>query len=235
MEELSDCVYHYMTRGIYPGWYKDHQLLVECGIARFISEGSEVVVREPMALVSIVRYFEHERHTLEHSTRTRVQSNPGQGLEEAVLLSFTKTFRGEGTLLENVFEFYGGTPEWARQEATIVISKANGEVEPFDILNGEPVIPSAGVAFYAKGPSDVKRWIQSKQFGWCIPGPLMGPDLMAWLQLKDKRMLLLLIQTKARLKGKETTDTVFTDVTSSAIRSLIPAEFFVSDASTYTK
>jgi hypothetical protein len=54
----------------------------------------------------------------------------------------------------------------------------------------------------------------------------MGPDLTAWLKLEDGRMLLLLIQLKVREKGNKYTITSV--VTVEAVKSLTPANFFVS-------
>lgn len=34
-------------------WYKESQELVEYGIARFMGDGEEVIIEEPMALVGI--------------------------------------------------------------------------------------------------------------------------------------------------------------------------------------
>lgn len=72
------------------------------------------------------------------------------------------------------------------------------ELEVSDILNENSVLPSAGVTYYAESLNDVKDWIFST---WCILGWYMGPDLLAWLQLDDGKLLLLLIQVKCYLKG----------------------------------
>jgi hypothetical protein len=73
-------------------WYRDHEDLVEYGIARLIGEG-EVIVEEPMALMSIVRYFETQDLSLEYELRVRMQWEKGHAFEDAVLLSCTTTFR----------------------------------------------------------------------------------------------------------------------------------------------
>jgi hypothetical protein len=225
LEELSTSIYMYITRGEYPMWYKDRPHLVEYGLARFIGKGDEVIVEEPMALVSVVRHFETKGFTLGHDIRSRMQAAKGQAFEETVLLACTKLFR-RGARLDSVFRFHGETPAWACQEASIVSRKDGDTLEVFDIVNGDPVIPSAGIAYYAKGPKDVQRWIKSMSTGWCLPGKNMGPDLMAWLRLKDGRLLLLLVQAKCHLSGN--IDTVAAGVTADAIHSLSPASFFAS-------
>jgi hypothetical protein len=91
-------------------------------------------------------------------------------------------------------------PDWAHQRAYIV-SRKGQELEISDIINENPVLPSAGVAYYAKNLNDVKDWIISKRSTWCIPGRYMGPDLMVWLRLEDGKLLLLLIKAKGYLEG----------------------------------
>jgi hypothetical protein len=127
-----------------------------------------------------------------------MQSVKGLAFEEAMLLSCTRLFH-LGAPLSDVFQFYRKVPEWANQKARIV-SRKGQELEVSDIANGNPILPSTGVT-YAKDLSNVKEWIESKQSAWCIPGELMGPDLMAWLQLEDGKLLLLLIQAKCHLEG----------------------------------
>lgn len=224
LEKLSTSIYIHMTRGEYPIWYKEGKVLVESGLARFIGEGDKVVVEEPMALVSIGCHFETQGFVLERAIRAHLQSEKGLAFEEAVLLSCTRLFR-RGARLDDVFEFHGNTPAWARQAAWIV-TQGSGKIEVFDIVNWEPDVPSGGIAYYAKDPKDVQGWIESMSTGWCLPGVLMGPDLMAWLRLNDGRLLLLLIQAKCYLE--ENIDTIEAEVTAKAIRSLNPDGFYAT-------
>jgi hypothetical protein len=46
---------------------------VEYGFSGFESEGLEVIVDEPMALMSIMRYFEKEGFTFDNDLRVRMQ------------------------------------------------------------------------------------------------------------------------------------------------------------------
>jgi hypothetical protein len=144
--------------------------------------------------------------------------------EEAVLLSLTRLFR-DGKPLSDVFKFVGkesdpekNVPDWAHQKGYTVSQNPEAELVVADIVNGNPVLPSAGVAYSAKNPNDVRRWITSKRTLWCIPGQFMGPDLLMWLRLDDGRLLLVLIQAKCYLTGN--IDTLVPQVTSQAIQSL---------------
>jgi hypothetical protein len=221
VQELSTSLYTFITRGKYPMWYKDRQDLVEYGIARFMGEGQEVIVEELMALVGILRYFEAEGFTIDRDIRARMQSAKGSAFKEAVLLSCTRLFR-VGPRLSDIFSFEGDVPDWAHQRAHIVSQKGQ-ELEVSDIVNENLILPSPGVAYYAKNPNDVKDWIISKRSMWCIPGRYMGPDLLAWLRLDDGK-LLLLIQAKCYLEGN--IDTLVPKVTSKAIQSLNTDNFY---------
>jgi hypothetical protein len=204
-------------------WYAERQDLIEFGLARFMGEGPEIIVEEPLALMSVLRYFEKEGLTPDDFIRDRMQVNKGVAFEEAVLLACTRLFR-RGARLDQVFRFHGETPPWARQSASIV-TRGNGDtLNDFDIPNGDPVVPSNGIAFIADDPEDVKKWMKLMHTGWCLPGQNAGPDLMAWLRLSDGRLLLLLFQAKCYLTGN--LDTIAAAVLAKAIRSLIPNEFF---------
>ena len=85
------------------------------------------------------------------------------------------------------------------------MSQKGQELEVSDIINGNPIQPSAGAIYHAKNLNNIKDWITSKWTTWCIPGPYMGrmslgPDLLAWLRLDDGKLLLLLIQAKCYLE-----------------------------------
>ena len=208
-------------------WYPERQELVELGLARFKGESPdlEIIVEEPLALMGILRYFEKHGLTHDNFIRHRIQVDKGRAFEEAVLLACTRLFR-QGAQLDQVFRFHGETPSWARQSASIVTRGYGGVLQDFDMPNGVPVVPCNGIASVAEDPEDLKKWIESMRTGWCLPGPIAGPDLMAWLRLNDKRLLLLLFQTKCYLSGNF--DTITAAVTADAIRSLIPNNFFSS-------
>jgi hypothetical protein len=189
-----------------------------------MAEGEKISVEEPMALISIVRHFEKHGFTIDRNIRIRMQSLKGQAFEEAVLLSCTQLFR-QGTRLDEVFQFHGETPVWARQEAQIVCRKDGGDIIVFDIPGGEPELLSAGVSFYAKDLKAVQNWLELIHAVWCFPSHLIGPDLMAWLRLKDARLLLLLIQAKCYLTGNIAS--LDAEVTAYAIRQLSPTSMTV--------
>ena len=48
----------------------------------------------------------------------------------------------------------------------------------------------------------VTCWLKDGQAGWCIPGNMMGPDLMARLLINGKRVLMV-IQAKCRTTGNK--------------------------------
>jgi hypothetical protein len=224
MEVLSHSMFSFVTRGEYPMWYYKHAQLVEYGLARFTDD--KVTIEEPLALVSIMRFFDACDKTLEDNIERRLQDNKGTAFEEVILVAITKLLQNKRKL-NDIFEFHGEDPAWASRTAQIVARTRSRDFHPFDLVTGQPVRPSTGVAFCAQNPEDVRQWVTGeREAGWCVPGELMGPDIMTWLQLDDGKLLLLAIQVKCYLSGNR--DTVTAEVTKDAILSLVPARFFAS-------
>jgi len=183
-----------------------------------------LVVQEPLALVSITRYFEtHHGLTIDGNIEARLQDDQGTGFEEVVLLALTEPLQ-DGPKLKDIFEFHCPIPKWANLTARIVTRTSTGAFENFDSIHARPKLPTIGVAFYAKNLEDIKTWLESGGADWCVPGTLMGPDLMAWVQLSNGKRLLLVIQAKCHSWGN--IDTLRAEATAGAIRSLIPKRFF---------
>jgi hypothetical protein len=216
-----------MTQGYFPGTYDEWQQLVECGLVHFIDNKEGAIIREPLALVSIVRHFEERGFTLYSGIHDRVQgtgrASKGEAFEEVVMLAVTQLFR-RGTRLDEVFHFHGDTPAWATQTAQIVSRRVDGTLGAFDFPIGEPEIPSASIAYYAEHPADVEQWIKSMPTGLCVPGQYMGPDFLAWLHLLDGRLLLLILQTKCYFSGN--ISALPAHVTAQAIQQTSPSNFF---------
>ena len=213
-----------MTRGHLLPWWIDQKPLVEYGIARFLKEESahEVAVEEPLAVISIIQYFRSNGCTLEGNIRNRLQHNPGMALEEAVLLALTRLLQNERVLM-GIFEFYGQRPLWALRTAQIVARDTSGSFRPFSI--DDPGSISSALACNAETLEDVTRWLREGKEAWCIPGNLMGPDLMARVRLSNKEVLLLVIQGKCLTDGLES---LGADIAAKAIQSLVPSRFFQS-------
>lgn len=182
-------------------------------------------MQEPLPLISIIRYFGSHRRTLDHTLHKQFQDNQGVGFEETVLLAISKLLRN-GKPLSEIFEFHPSTPGWAHSTAKIVTRTSSGDFVQFDLPDGESIAPSTGVAFHAETLDEVKNWLESGDTGWCIPGNLMGPDLMTWLRLSDGKLLLLVIQAKCYFSGN--VDTLKAEDTAKALRSLIPDNFFAA-------
>jgi len=225
LEDLAYSIYSFIMRGDPPMWWSEQESLVEYGVARFVHEGekSRVAVEEPLALISIMRYFERNSRTLEGHVRRCLQDAQGMALEEAVLLALTRLLQNQRSL-SSIFNFYGESPSWASQSAQIVARNSSSNFEAFAI-DGPRAIASR-FAFTAKDPEDVQCWLESGQAAWCIPGFKMGPDVMARLRLDDGALLLLVIQAKCRTTGN--TNSMYPGVSADAIRSLIPHRFYHS-------
>jgi hypothetical protein len=200
--------------------------IVEYGLGSFTGKGTDVTVAEPLALTSIFHYFKRVNLPMESDIRNRMDTAQGLAFEEALLVSYTTLFRN-GARLDEVFTFHGPTPTWARQKAIIVASDTRGVLHPFDIITSDPIVPSTGVSLIATDPKEVEAWLKNVPTGWCLPGKLMGPDLMAWLLLEDGKLLLLLIQGKCFISGNKD-GTLKASVIADAIRSLTPSNFYVT-------
>ena len=229
LEELSYTIFSFFTQGDVSLWWVEQESLVEYGIAHFLQGPStggkerQVVVDEPLALLSVTRYFETHSYTLTGNVRQKLQSNKGAAFEEAVLLAMTRLLQGQNRL-RDILEFNHETPPWANCTAKIVARNSSGEFEAFAIEGS--FNPRSTFAFSAKSPEDVASWLESGVAGWCIPDIQMGPDLMARLQLDDGQLLLLIVQAKCYFSGN--IDTLKAEVSAKAIESLIPERFYKS-------
>jgi hypothetical protein len=173
------------------GWNK---FLLKFELAGF-TEADHVTMTEPLVLVAIMHYLESEGKTLGYNILLRAQDNEGVAFKEAVLWALTKLL-GNGTRMEDLFRFEYRMPAWEDCSARIVTRNPSGDFVDFDIITEGPVLSSAGLAYHAKEPEDVKTWLESGQTGWCLPGPLMGPDLLARIRLSTGEFVLLVIQAK---------------------------------------
>ena len=235
VDDLAQTISSFITRGDLPTWWSnrenawsssvshEQESLVEYGVARFVPEGgkTKITIEEPLVLISIMRYFESNYCTLE--SQRRLQDAQGVESEGAVLLAMTRLLQDQRQL-RSIVEFYGESPSWAGCTAQIVARTSSGNFEAFAIDN--LTIMRSTFAFSAKSPKDVKCWLESGEAGWCIPGNLMGPDLMTRIRLSNGRLLVLVIQAKCHAAGN--VDTGSARVLVAAIRSLIPSRFFHS-------
>ena len=222
--EVALSIHFFSTKGETPLWWRDHSALVEYGIARFVDKNDAIKIEEPLVLVAISRFFEGTPYNLHETVKTRLQHDPGKALEAMVLLTMSKLFENK-TKLSDVLHFHGDKPSWADLHAQVVIPKASGGYFPFSI--DHPFDPASIVAYSEKDPEAVVRWLEASEAGWCCPGNMMGPDLMVRLQLEGGRILLVVIQVKYRSSGNKD-GSLGADVTTAAIESLIPSNFFSS-------
>jgi hypothetical protein len=117
LEDLAGAIHKFITRGKPPTWSAERASLVECGIARFLGdpliasgpESLRVAVEEPLALVSIMRYFERNGRTLYMNMATRSKDDRGTVFEEAVLLAMTKLLQNRRRL-GDILDFHGPLP-----------------------------------------------------------------------------------------------------------------------------
>ena len=202
-----------------------YQSLVEFGLARF-QTADEIQITEPLTLISIIRYLESKGKTLGHNIRThfQVESTKGLAFEEAVLWAMTQLLQN-GRSLVDILEFEGTIPGWAHCTAQIV-ARSSDQFVDFNFITNHSISPTASVTCSAKGVDEVKSWLKTGGAGWCVPGNLMGPDLMARVRLSNGKIILLVIQAKCHLSGND--ETLPANVAADAIRTLIPRKWYHS-------
>jgi hypothetical protein len=221
-------MHDFMVLGMFPKCWYTWQKLVEAGLGLFTAkepDGRNVMVGEPLAVFDIMQYFASRgRNALVNIHRT-LQTNQGEAFEAAVLLVMTRLLQSRKPLTEIVtFKQPASVPEWAHLPAQIVRRSSDG-LEDFDWDYGSDV-PTANLARFAKNVEDVKAWLESGTTAWCLPGDLMGPDLMTRVRLSDERVVLLVIQVKCYTSDHKTT--VPASVAAHAIRSLSSKTWYYS-------
>ena len=227
-------MYSYMLRGDHPRWSGPWTSIVQHGLAQFVVENGSslsVQIKEPLTLVSIMRYLDSQRHTLGRFIYDGIrqglhESRKGIPLEQAVLIAITRLLRDGKKALKDVFQFHGSAPSWAERPAQLVAQVSTGNYQPFDLITGDPPRVCDRVSCRAMQPEDVRKWLADGGAGWCIPGEKMGPDLMTWVRLGGEEVLLLVIQAKCHLNRNLATIT--SGAAANASRSLNPGEFFRS-------
>jgi hypothetical protein len=147
----------------------------------------------------------------------------GSAFEELMVLYITKQFRHPAPI-EEIFEFHGTRPAWASHAARLVRRIGKNDFEPVDLDTQRPVTPCTGVAYYASNVAGVIQWLTESTVGWCLPGDLFGPDLLAWMSLSSGEVVLLMVQDKSYLSSNK--DSVAAKTTTAAVRSLTPGHWF---------
>ena len=222
LDDLAHKIYTFILHGKTPTWLTGHKPLVEYGVARFTRVGTErtgITIDEPLALMSVIRYFESHAYSLVQHVRRGLREDKGTAMEEAVVLAMTTLLQNKRPL-GSILTFRRKSP-WDSLTAQIVARKSSGSFEDFptDSLRVNPT-------FYAKGPDDVRHWLESREEAYCIPGNLMGPDMITRIRLSNGDVVSLFIQVKCHLTGN--IKTLDAAVSAHAIRSLVPAKFFIS-------
>ncbi|KAG8815651.1 hypothetical protein FRC18_001409 [Serendipita sp. 400] len=217
--DLAMTIYSYLIQGKHLPLYERHRYLIEYGLARFTRTG-EIGIQEPLALVSILQYFQNNDYSLSKYLRTHLQFSRGNAFESIVLFALTELFLRHQRL-GDVFAFHDDSCELARSEGSIVRRTSYGDFVP---LGSIPSSPPIQLVTKAGNIREVTSWIQNGTTGWCIPPDYMGPDLLTWIQLTSSRRVLVAIQAKSYFSGNE--ETLSAGVMASAIHTINPKVFY---------
>src|SRR5262245_11666191 len=71
LQEIAECMFTFSVRGQYPEVYLTRESLVEYGLARF-NRAKKATIQEPMAFLSIIRFFEKKKYTLYKNIGRRI-------------------------------------------------------------------------------------------------------------------------------------------------------------------
>jgi hypothetical protein len=220
-EQVTTIIQSHMTRKEPPIYGPVSAELVEYGIAQLRPDFHGKIC-EPLALVSCVRWFQgQEEHALGDSIRMRLAASDSRGaaFEELMILYITKTFR-QPTRLDAAFDFHGTMPSWASQSAQLVCRVDENEFQPVDLDT------ATGMTYYASNGAEVMKWLKDSNAGWCLPGNLLGPDLLVRLQLSSGERILLVAQHKLPFPGNTDSDSLDAETATSAVTSLTSDHWF---------
>ena len=76
-DKVASSIHQFVTCGEPLEWYSEHEALVEYGVARFVDKDQKVKIEEPLALVGILRFFDHVSHTMGGHIASHFQVNQG--------------------------------------------------------------------------------------------------------------------------------------------------------------
>ncbi|KAG8768995.1 hypothetical protein FRC15_004829, partial [Serendipita sp. 397] len=217
--DLAMTIYSYLIQGKQLPLYKRHRYLIEYGLARFTRTG-QIGIQEPLALVSILQYFQNNDYSPSKYLRTHFQFSRGNAFESIVLFALTELFLRQQRL-GDVFAFHDDSCELAGSEGSIVRRTSNGDFVP---LGSIPSSPPIRLVTMAGNIREVTSWIQNGTTGWCIPPNYMGPDLLTWIQLTSSRRVLMAIQARSYFSGNE--EILSAGLMASAIDTINPKVFY---------
>ena len=204
---------------------------VEYGIARFREDDLKGHIVEPLAFLSLVTWLENSLH-MDINTMIRsplaYSSLRGSAFEELIILHLFRSFC-RPVPLDAIFEFHGTTPSWRAGLAQIV-GRVDGKYVPVRILSDDTWLnPKLAVVHYAENIKEVLDWLEVSGSpsapAVLIPGNLSGPDIMAWVEINGRRVLLM-GQMKSYLAGN--VHSLDSETMVKAFQSLHPDHWFKS-------
>ncbi|CCA75362.1 hypothetical protein PIIN_09346 [Serendipita indica DSM 11827] len=207
----------------------DDQGLAETSLGRFTLVTNEqkhpkssIIIDEPLALVSICHRL-IEKRFLPSFVWNRMESENGKGPEGLTLVALIRLFQNEINL-GYLFNFAKDPSQWFLLKAQIISKTAKGYIEYQGTLHEvDRQVPP----FRAQNPDDVTNWLTSNSSpAWCIPDPMMGPDLMTRVKLSNGDIVLVVVWVKYWEFGASKDESLQAEDTATVIRSLTPSEWF---------
>jgi len=163
--------------------------LVSLGIGRFDQSPLQVLIDEPLVLLSLGRWIRSSsKYAMQRFDRSFVPSALRSFIETLVFAIWDR-FTGNGDAVNSVFRLVGEEPLWATQVAHLARTYGHGKRTTFHSRTQKS---AADLLFVAQSPEDVSKW-----FSELIPHPFLladrdfGPNVMFEFSLADGSPLLV--------------------------------------------
>jgi len=181
--------------------------MVEYGVSRFKSPSKkpEAETDEPLAILAVVKFFEHKSLTLEEYLATSL-TTPHPAHRSIVFRAFgayllARAFSGP-TPLSRIFEFVPGKKVYAAFQdelAELVTLEKDGDnfrTKPFNIQANFRSSHVDGRSL--SSIPETLEWLENPQgSAFCFPANAVGPDLIFFLRLtNDDTVLRVCVQFK---------------------------------------
>ncbi|PVF94287.1 hypothetical protein CPB86DRAFT_49890 [Serendipita vermifera] len=180
---------------------------VEQGIARISTDLGHSYIDEPLIKAALDTWFKQRPHfSLFEWCRSRIDVHSSEiNGYEAFTTHYLLTALENSPWLKDVFtlredQAQQSDPTWSESTLQLVtLSKGvyddNARISVVTHNSG----PSANIGFRANSNEDVLEWMaeNKQQVAFCYPPPLMGPDILFFVQFQQsKQLILVAIQAK---------------------------------------
>ncbi|ETW79652.1 hypothetical protein HETIRDRAFT_386139 [Heterobasidion irregulare TC 32-1] len=213
---LSRAVFSYVWRGV--GILADDASdsktahAIQYGFARYSHSTTnpfphtrsalKILFDEPIPILAVIQHFEKFPALAELAYldgHVGYHSSEDNGFETYLAHHLRHVFNGNYKLCDILTDRSGGDgPDWLSERAQLVVlSRSSSSVTQIDA-----VLPKGGpsevLAITCEEKNDVLEWLRTNKqhVPFCFPPREMGPDILFFLQLENKTIVLVSLQAK---------------------------------------